>query len=50
MEARFEAEAPGHCEAMGLTMTKEPVGHFDPVAFDESCVHGRAQCGRAVGI
>ena len=38
MRARFEAEAPAIVDALGLTMTIEPVGHFDPVTFDESCV------------
>lgn len=38
MRARFEAEAPAISDALGLTMTVEPVGHFDPVTFDKACV------------
>uniref|UniRef100_UPI0040476357 Zn-dependent hydrolase n=1 Tax=Yoonia sp. TaxID=2212373 RepID=UPI0040476357 len=38
MRMRLEAEAVPVIEALGLTMTIEPVGHFDPVTFDEGCV------------
>ncbi len=38
MVARFEAEAPGLCEAIGVSLEHEIVGQFDPPAFDETCV------------
>jgi len=38
MRARIEAEAPKLCEALGVGCAIEPVGHFDPVAFDETLV------------
>ncbi|WP_394180815.1 Zn-dependent hydrolase [Yoonia maritima] len=38
MKARLEAEAVPIIEELGLTMEIEPVGHFDPVTFDEGCV------------
>jgi N-carbamoyl-L-amino-acid hydrolase len=38
MRARLEAEAPKVAEALGLGIEIEPVGHFDPVTFDEGCV------------
>ncbi len=38
MVARLEAEAPGLCEALGVSFDCEIVGQFDPPAFDENCV------------
>lgn len=38
MKARFEKEAPKIAEDLGLGIEIEPVGHFDPVTFDENCV------------
>lgn len=38
MKARLEAEAPKIAEELGLGIEIEPVGHFDPVTFDEGCV------------
>lgn len=38
MRAKVEAEAPKICEALGVTCAVEPVGHFDPVAFDPALV------------
>ena len=38
MVARFEAEAPGLCEALGLSLEYRTVGSFDPPAFDPGCV------------
>ena len=38
MRARIEAEAPKICEALGVGCAVEPVGHFDPVTFDETLV------------
>ncbi|MFN3227933.1 MAG: Zn-dependent hydrolase [Hyphomicrobiales bacterium] len=38
MVARFEEEAPKLCEAIGVELSWEIVGQFDPPAFDEQCV------------
>jgi N-carbamoyl-L-amino-acid hydrolase len=38
MRARIEAEAPKLCDALGVGCSIEPVGHFDPVTFDETLV------------
>ena len=38
MRARIEAKAPKICEALGVGCAIEPVGHFDPVTFDETLV------------
>ena len=38
MKARIEAEAPKIAHDLGLEIEIEEAGHFDPVAFDESCV------------
>jgi N-carbamoyl-L-amino-acid hydrolase len=38
MKARLEREAPKIAEELGLGIEIEPVGHFDPVTFDEGCV------------
>ncbi|QDL93451.1 Zn-dependent hydrolase [Paroceanicella profunda] len=38
MRARLEAEAPKIAAELGLGFSIEPVGHFDPVTFDETCV------------
>lgn len=38
MRMRVEAEAPLIAEDLGLGISIEPVGHFDPVTFDEGCV------------
>ncbi|WP_118134306.1 Zn-dependent hydrolase [Oceanicella sp. SM1341] len=38
MRARLEAEAPKIAAELGLGIAIEPVGHFDPVTFDETCV------------
>ena len=38
MKAEFEARAPTIVEELGLSIEIEPVGHFDPVTFDENCV------------
>ena len=38
MRARLEAEAPVIAAALGLGIEIEPVGHFDPVTFDEGLV------------
>jgi beta-ureidopropionase / N-carbamoyl-L-amino-acid hydrolase len=38
MRARIEAEAAKVCAALGVGCAIEPVGHFDPVAFDPTLV------------
>ncbi|MEO1557050.1 MAG: M20/M25/M40 family metallo-hydrolase, partial [Pseudomonadota bacterium] len=38
MEARLKAEGQKIADEMGLEITFEKVGGFDPVAFDEACV------------
>ncbi len=38
MRARLEAEAPVVAAELGLGIEIEPVGHFDPVTFDEGLV------------
>jgi len=38
MVARFEEEAPKLCEDLGVELSYETVGQFDPPAFDEGCV------------
>ena len=38
METRLDAGAKKICENMGLEVTLEKVGGFDPVAFDAACV------------
>ncbi|MEM6711181.1 MAG: Zn-dependent hydrolase [Pseudomonadota bacterium] len=38
MVARFEEEAPKLCDAIGVELSWESVGSFDPPAFDEGCV------------
>ena len=38
MRARLEAEAPAITDELGLGISIEPVGHFDPVTFDPGLV------------
>jgi N-carbamoyl-L-amino-acid hydrolase len=38
MRSKIEAEAAKICEALGVGCAIEAVGHFDPVAFDETLV------------
>jgi N-carbamoyl-L-amino-acid hydrolase len=38
MEARLQTEAQSICDTMGMDVTFEKVGGFDPVTFDETCV------------
>ena len=39
MESRLRVEAQGICDTMGMEVSFEKVGGFDPVTFDETCVH-----------
>lgn len=38
MKARIESEAPKIAKELGLGIEIEPVGHFDPITFNEDCV------------
>ena len=38
MESRLRVEAQGICDSMGMEVSLEKVGGFDPVTFDETCV------------
>lgn len=38
MRARIEQGIETICDAMGIDFDIEPVGHFDPVTFDDGCV------------
>jgi len=38
MVAELLEKAPGICADLGLTFESEDAGHFDPPAFDETCV------------
>lgn len=38
MKAKIEAGAPDIAAELGLGIAIEPVGHFDPVTFDATCV------------
>lgn len=38
MKARFETEAPKIAEALGIGISIEVAGHFDPITFDDGCV------------
>jgi N-carbamoyl-L-amino-acid hydrolase len=49
MKAEIEAAAPRIAEALGLGITIEPVGHFDPVAFDPGCVAAVRRAAERLG-
>lgn len=49
MRARLEAEAPAIAEELGLKIEIEPVGHFDPVTFDEDCVKAVRDAAERLG-
>ncbi|MBN8291653.1 Zn-dependent hydrolase [Rhodobacter sp. NTK016B] len=38
MEAEFYERAPGLCEEIGVSLSTQVVGQFEPPAFDEGCV------------
>ena len=38
MESRLRVEAQGICDSMGMEVSFEKVGGFDPVTFDKTCV------------
>ena len=49
MKARLEAEAPKIAAELGLGIEIEPVGHFDPVTFDEGCVAALRSAAKRLG-
>ena len=49
MVARFEAEAPKICAALGVEFSFEIVGSFDPPAFDEGCVSAVRDAAERLG-
>jgi beta-ureidopropionase / N-carbamoyl-L-amino-acid hydrolase len=49
MKARFEKEAPAIAEELGLTVTIEVAGHFDPVTFDSGCVKAVRDAAERLG-
>jgi len=49
MKARLEDEAPKIAADLGLGIEIEPVGHFDPVTFDEGCVSAVRDAAERLG-
>ncbi|MCC1494046.1 Zn-dependent hydrolase [Cognatishimia sp. F0-27] len=49
MEARLRKEAQAIVDAMGLEVSFEKVGGFDPVAFDEGCVEAVRSAAERLG-
>ena len=49
MVARFEAEAPGLCEALGVELSFETVGQFDPPEFDKTLVQSIREAAERLG-
>ncbi|MHA3980047.1 Zn-dependent hydrolase [Halovulum sp. GXIMD14794] len=49
MKARLEDEAPRIAKALGLGIEIEPVGHFDPVTFDDGCVSAVRDAAERLG-
>ncbi len=49
MKARLEAEAPAIAADLGLEIEIAPVGHFDPVTFDEGCVSAVRDAAERLG-
>jgi len=49
MVARLKSGARDICSAMGLDVTFEAVGGFDPVTFDEGCVSAVRNAARQLG-
>ena len=49
MRARIEKGVATICEAMEIGYEIEPVGHFDPVAFDEGCVKAVREAAERLG-
>ena len=49
METRFDAGAKAIAQEMGLDVTLEKVGGFDPVTFDEKCVSAVRHAAERLG-
>ncbi len=49
MRARIEAGIATICEALDIGFEVEPVGHFDPVTFDEGCVKAVRDAAERLG-
>ncbi|MDF1854034.1 Zn-dependent hydrolase [Pseudooceanicola sp.] len=49
MEARLKTGAAGICDEMGLGISFEKVGGFDPVAFDPACVGALRNAAERLG-
>ena len=49
MRARIEDGIATICDAMDIGFEVEPVGHFDPVTFDEGCVKAVRDAARRLG-
>ncbi len=49
MVARFEAEAPALCEALGVELSFEIVGQFDPPEFDKTLVQSIREAAERLG-
>lgn len=49
MKAELEERAPKIAEELGLGIEIEPVGHFDPVTFDENCVRAVRDAAERLG-
>ena len=49
MRARIEDGIATICEAMDIGFEIEPVGHFDPVTFDEGCVKAIRDAAERLG-
>ncbi len=49
MKEKIESGAPAIAEELGLGIAIEPVGHFDPVTFDETCVKAVRDAAERLG-
>lgn len=49
MREQIEAEAAKIAEELGLGLSIEPTGHFDPVTFDENCVKAVRDAAERLG-
>ncbi|HEV7252230.1 MAG TPA: Zn-dependent hydrolase [Mesorhizobium sp.] len=50
MDARIQDGIATICEALDIRFELEEVGHFDPVAFDETCVNTVRQAAEKLGL
>jgi N-carbamoyl-L-amino-acid hydrolase len=49
MDERVRAGVATICEALAISFEIEQVGHFDPVAFDETCVKAVREAAQRLG-